>query len=217
LNLAGLGRPLWWSPFPSGKYTQLKIYTRTGDDGETGLLGGVRVSKSHLAIEVCGSLDETNSHLGVALSQFDATGAKRNSPPATRNVRPGLIQIQNDLFDLGSRIAACESDSSRAAHFSADRSLQLERWIDEFQLELPELTAFILPGGCMAGASLHLARAVCRRSERALVALVETKLKADLSTELVYLNRLGDLLFVLARYINHAAGVGETKWSATRA
>jgi len=192
----------------------MKIYTRTGDDGETGLLGGVRVSKSHLAIEVCGSLDETNSLIGVAISHLDAAITDDNRLPA---IREGLTQIQNDLFDLGSRIAACQSNSARAAYFSAERSNQLERWIDQLQSELPELTAFILPGGHVVGANLHLARSVCRRAERGLVALLDTDLKTDLKTELIYLNRLGDLLFVLARFTNQAAGVGETQWSATRA
>ena len=183
----------------------LKIYTKTGDKGETGLLGGVRVSKSHLGIEVCGCLDESNSLLGVVLSQ-----------QIPELVQPMLTQIQNDLFDLGSRIAACAAETSRPAELPPSRREQLESWIDDFQAELAELREFILPGGSPAGAMLHLARSVCRRTERRLVALIETGVQREFSAELIYLNRLGDLLFVMARFVNQANGSNETKWSVTR-
>ena len=185
----------------------MKIYTKTGDDGQTGLLGGARVDKTHLAIEVNGCLDETNSVIGLVLSET-----------VTESVRSALIQIQNDLFDLGSRVAAWESDSSRPADFPAARAEQLESWIDEFQSELPELREFILPGGSPAGAMIHLARAVCRRTERQMVGLMATQARTDfeLTTELIYLNRLGDLLFVLARVVNLNNGRTETKWVVTQ-
>ena len=183
----------------------MKIYTKTGDDGETGLLGGVRVSKSHPGVEVVGCLDETNSLIGVVLSE---------SLPA--EVQRMLTQIQNDLFDLGSRVAACETDTSRAAEFPLARSEQLEAWIDQAQNDLPELKEFILPGGGTAGATLHLARAVCRRSERRLVELMDSKVARNFSEELVYLNRLSDLLFVLARLVNRTLGQTETTWAVTR-
>ena len=183
----------------------MKIYTKTGDEGETGMLGGVRLSKSHLVVEVVGTIDETNSLIGLVLSE--------GVPPV---IKPMLTQIQNDLFDLGSRVAACLSDSSDPAEFPPIRAVQLESWIDESQQELPELKEFILPGGSRAGASLHLARAVCRRAERRLVELKNIGIERDLSSELIYLNRLSDLLFVLARLTNHSARATETKWKVTR-
>ena len=183
----------------------MKIYTKTGDSGETGLLGGVRVSKSHLGVEAVGCIDETSCLIGLALTE--------SLPPV---IEPMLRQIQNDLFDLGSRVAACLSDTSIPAQFPASRYAQLESWIDESQADLPELKEFILPGGSRGGATLHLARAVCRRAERRLVELKDSGISSDLEDELIYLNRLSDLLFVLARVANHAAGSAETKWKVTR-
>jgi cob(I)alamin adenosyltransferase len=185
--------------------SKLKIYTKTGDEGATGLLGGVRVSKSHPGVEVVGSLDETNCLIGCALNS-----------PLPAEVQPMLMQIQNDLFDLGSRVAACAAESSRPADFPSTRSQQLEAWIDQSQCQLPELKAFILPGGATAGAMLHLARAVCRRTERRLVELKESGATREFTEEVIYLNRLGDLLFVLARLVNQAAGLSETEWAVTR-
>lgn len=184
----------------------MKIYTKTGDDGETGLLGGIRVSKSHPGVEVVGCLDETNSLIGIVMSE---------TMPA--EVRQMLTQIQNDLFDLGSRVAACATDTSRVAEFPPARSEQLESWIDQAQNDLPELKEFILPSGGSAGATLHLARSVCRRTERRLVDLMDSKVARGFSDELIYLNRLSDLLFVLARLVNQSCGQPETTWTVTRA
>lgn len=193
----------------------MKIYTKTGDRGETGLLGGVRVRKSHQAVEVCGNLDETNSLLGMAIGQPEIGQLANRSSQDTDSVGSVLARIQNDLFDLGSRVAACESNSSRVAGFSLARSQQLEVWIDHYDSQIPPLQEFILPGGTPLGACLHHARTVCRRSERSLVGLMEQPLSRDLSAEMIYLNRLGDLLFVLARYCNHLAGVSEHPWRVT--
>jgi cob(I)alamin adenosyltransferase len=183
----------------------MKIYTKTGDQGETGLLGGIRVSKSHLAIRVCGSLDETNSFIGLARTEL-------NVPP----VESLLIQIQHDLFDLGSRVAACLGKTNQLPEFPAERARELEAFIDRFDEELPTLKAFILPSGSRAGSTLHLARSVCRRAERELVELIESGLEPDLADELVYVNRLGDLLFVLARYVNQLNASPETEWNVGR-
>jgi len=183
----------------------MKIYTKSGDKGETGLLGGVRVAKSHLAIRVCGALDETNSFLGLAACE---------SLP--QDVAEVLTQIQHDLFDLGSRVAGCLSETSRGADFPAERSTGLERLIDRFEGELPPLTAFILPSGSRPGCTLHLARSVCRRAERELVELSQSEVAATLDNELVYLNRLGDLLFVLARVVNRRCECPETEWNVGR-
>ena len=199
----------------------MKIYTKTGDQGETGMLGGVRVSKSSIAIEVTGGLDETNSLLGVVASQLPKQSDTKE--PAIDAIAKKIHQIQNDLFDLGSRVSACLSGSARAIEFLPARAQVLETWIDQLQADLPELTAFILPGGCSAGSFLHQARAVCRRTERNLVSLATADLEwppleepgQRLSTELVYLNRLSDLLFVMARSVNHQLGCQETQWRPT--
>ena len=183
------------------------------------MLGGIRVSKSNIAIDVTGGLDETSSVLSVVVSQF--TESLCDQTPALRSVLEKIHQIQNDLFDLGSRVSACLSDSGRAVEFLLTRVEVLEQWIDQMETDLPELTAFILPGGCPAGSFLHQARAVCRRTERSLVRLTTADLKwpdstnapsQRLSTELAYLNRLSDLLFVMARYVNHQIGFEESQW-----
>ena len=201
----------------------MKIYTKTGDQGETGMLGGVRISKSSIAIDVTGGLDETNSVLGIVASQLNQLSSDQVAACIT--VQPMIYQIQNDLFDLGSRVSACLSESGRAVEFSSERTVVLEQWIDQLQQDLPELTAFILPGGGSAGSFLHQARAVCRRTERGLVGLAAADLDwptasniagdQRMSIELAYLNRLSDLLFVMARYVNHQAGCEESKWQPT--
>ena len=183
----------------------MKIYTKTGDQGETGLLGGLRVSKSHLAIRVCGSLDETNSFIGLVRTEFGSD-----------LVGDVLTQIQHDLFDLGSHVAACLGNTRSPQIFPASRSSELEAYIDQIDAELPPLKAFILPGGSHAGSTVHVARSVCRRAERELVELMDSGLAVDLSDQLVYLNRLGDLLFVLARYVNQINNSPETEWNVGR-
>ncbi|MFK7766928.1 MAG: cob(I)yrinic acid a,c-diamide adenosyltransferase [Mariniblastus sp.] len=183
----------------------MKIYTRTGDKGETGLLGGVRVSKSHLAIQSCGSLDETNSFIGMARTES-----------LSKEVEQTLTRIQHDLFDLGSRIAACLGESKRPPAFPEERIEELEREIDAFESQVEPLTAFILPSGSPAGSMLHLSRSVCRRAERDVVALIDSGVEVPLSNELVFLNRLGDLLFVLARVVNSQANRPETQWDVGR-
>lgn len=182
----------------------MKIYTKTGDHGETGLLGGVRVSKNHVCIEVCGTLDELNSMIGLVRSDLPE-GA----------VNSLLLQIQNDLFDLGGRVAGSLGQTARRPGFGENRIAILESNIDEIQSKLPALTNFILPDGCAESCQLHLARAVCRRAERNLVALREMETGCDLSVELVYLNRLSDFLFVAARYLNNLAGQTETAWEVS--
>ena len=183
----------------------MKIYTRTGDDGETGLLGGLRVSKSHQVIEVCGTLDETNCWLGLL-----------RSDKIDGSMDQLIEQIQNDLFDIGSQIAASLSDSDSAAQVSSDRIAELESAIDHWDATVPPLQAFILPSGSQAGCRLHMARSVCRRAERQLVLMIESMDVSELTTESVYLNRLSDLLFVLARSVNQIEGRAETQWRANR-
>jgi cob(I)alamin adenosyltransferase len=179
-----------------------KLYTRTGDQGETALFGGDRVPKDHPRVEAYGSVDELNSALGVAASFI-----------RQRRVVVALQSIQNELLNLGSELAA-ESGSgremSRTFIDSEGRIADLERLIDEYDAKLPALRTFILPSGSQAGALLHLARSICRRAERAVVRLAHQE---DVNPQaVVYLNRLSDLLFVLARYVNKAARKPETTW-----
>lgn len=181
----------------------MKIYTRSGDQGETGLFGGGRVSKSHVRVEAYGAVDELNATLGMAVA-------------ATRDpeISGRLEKVQQDLFTLGASLATpgAEDGSSRAQvpPLPLDRIREMEAWIDEATEETPPLTAFILPGGSPGSASLHLARTVCRRAERGVVRLsAEEGMDPDV---LRYLNRLSDLLFVLARLENHRTGVADVLW-----
>jgi cob(I)alamin adenosyltransferase len=179
----------------------MKIYTKTGDNGTTGLLGGTRVPKDHLRVAAYGDVDELNALLGVVKAHADGKLAVL------------LGQIQRDLFALGAQLAdptARVASRKAKATVGAAQTRRLERAIDRAEAGLPALTAFILPGGTSLGAHLHLARTVCRRAERAVVTLNrDTPLEPRL---LEYVNRLSDLLFVLARAANHAAGSSEDRW-----
>jgi cob(I)alamin adenosyltransferase len=175
----------------------VKIYTRTGDAGETGLFDGTRVSKADARIATYGDVDELNAWLGLARASLEAPLA-------------GMVErIQRDLFALGARLADPAhkiADRVTKAAIAPEDITRLETWIDDLERELPPLRRFILPGGGQAGAALHVARTVCRRAERAMVAL-----GADPDL-LVYINRLSDLLFVMARAANASAGVPEAEW-----
>ena len=177
----------------------MKIYTRTGDAGETALFDGTRVAKSDSRVATYGDVDELNACLGLARAQT-----------TDEELDAMLEQIQRDLFALGSRLAdPAHKIAGRVvkAAIAPEDIVRLEGWIDTLETGLPPLRRFILPGGNVAGASLHVARTVCRRAERAMVAL--GGLEADL---LVYINRLSDLLFVMARAANHRAGAAEAEW-----
>ena len=182
----------------------MKIYTKTGDGGETALLGGGRVSKDHIRVHAYGEVDEANAALGVA----------RTTAP-TDLADELLAAVQRDLFAIGGRLATPEPELLHAPQrakvaVAPERIAALERAIDEAVAELPPLTAFVLPGGTSKAAALHLARAVSRRAERAVVRLSHVE---EVPPEiLVYLNRLSDLLFVLARLANHRAGAGDVSW-----
>jgi len=179
----------------------LKIYTKTGDLGETSLLGGMRVPKDHLRVAACGDVDETNAALGPV--RAFAGG------PLPRL----LFAIQKDLFAIGAQLAdptRAVAAKRRKAAVTAAHVRRLERAIDARDAKLPPLRAFVLPGGTPAGALLHQARTVCRRAERSVVTLAR---EADVDPRIiVYLNRLSDLLFVLARVENHRAGFAEDRW-----
>jgi cob(I)alamin adenosyltransferase len=178
----------------------LKIYTRTGDAGETSLFDGTRVQKSEPRVDAYGEVDELNACLGLAR----ASGADTE-------VDAELVRVQRDLFALGAQLAdPGEKLAARVtkAVLGDEDVARLEQAIDRFEAELPPLRRFILAGGSPAGAALHVARAVCRRAERRMVAL-EPAVEGVL---LRYINRLSDLLFVLARSVNHRAGAAETEW-----
>lgn len=180
----------------------MKIYTRTGDQGQTGLIGGTRVPKDHVRVAACGDVDELNAAIGLARAHA------RDGPLATL-----LGEIQRDLFALGAQLAdptAKVGTKKAKAAITAARIRRLERAIDAREAELPALAHFILPGGAPVGASLHLARTICRRAERAMVTLARDE-PVD-ARVLAYVNRLADLLFVLARSENHRSGEPETRW-----
>lgn len=180
-----------------------RIYTRTGDEGETGLFGGGRVPKSHERVRAYGEVDELNAAVGWALARL---------PDDQTEIRERLTVVQGDLFALGAHLAT-PADARSRGHIPPlpeERPAEMERWIDEAEEELGPLRSFILPGGSDAGAALHLARTICRRAERAVVSLAES---VDVDAPIiVYLNRLSDLLFDLARLVNHRAGVPERPW-----
>ncbi|HET9948402.1 MAG TPA: cob(I)yrinic acid a,c-diamide adenosyltransferase [Longimicrobiales bacterium] len=183
----------------------MKIYTRTGDRGDTALFGAGRVGKGHVRVEAMGSVDELNAVLGWVLAQ-----------PLSAAERGRLERVQHDLFALGAELATPEPPEGRprprTPGLGEGRVEELERWIDEVTAGLPELTAFVLPGGVPAAAALHLARTVCRRAERAVVRLAEAEPGSVDAAVLAYLNRLSDLLFTLARAENHHSGAGDVEW-----
>jgi len=171
-----------------------KIYTRTGDGGETGLGDGTRTSKASARVEAMGHVDELNSHLGVLLAE---------SLP--EEIRAPLRQVQNDLFDLGGELSIPGHAMLAEAHLA-----RLEGLLDRFNATLPPLKEFILPGGSRAAALAHVARTVCRRAERSLVRLSGESELPPYSIR--YLNRLSDLFFVLARVLNRVAGGSDVLW-----
>jgi cob(I)alamin adenosyltransferase len=176
----------------------MKIYTRSGDDGSTSLFSGERLSKTSLRVEACGTLDELNCVIG----------ATRAASPtvATENY---LATIQHHLFSLGADLAT-SAKKQRAARIRPVEIAWLETEIDRMEIELPPLRNFILPGGNAAAAQIHVARAVCRRAERTVVDLSQSE---EISKDaLIFLNRLSDFLFILARYENLLSGVTEEKW-----
>lgn len=181
----------------------MKIYTKTGDSGETGLFGGGRVAKDHARVAAYGDVDELNSFIGLARATAPEEFAAES-----------LEAIQRDLFSIGGHLATPDPDKVRAAlekaELSETRVAALEAAIDAADAELPRLKAFVLPGGSEKAAILHVARVVCRRAERSVVALARSEEVPPLF--LTYLNRLSDLLFTLARLANYRAGIGDVIW-----
>lgn len=176
-----------------------KIATRTGDAGTTGLGDGSRTGKDSLRIAAIGDVDELNSHLGLLLTE----------PGVPDDVRAALLEVQHDLFDLGGELSIPGYTLLQSAQVA-----RLDGWLDHYNAALPRLAEFILPGGARAAASAHVCRTVCRRAERALVALAGAEPVNEAPRQ--YLNRLSDLLFVLARVLNRAAGGGDVLWQRGR-
>ncbi|WP_128332064.1 cob(I)yrinic acid a,c-diamide adenosyltransferase [Apibacter sp. HY039] len=185
----------------------MKIYTKTGDKGITSLYGGTRVPKNDIRIQAYGDVDELNSYLGFIRSYTKQ-----------KELDDQLQVIQNSLFDLGAELATpskkmiLANGKPRLACLISEKQISfLEEWIDAMESELPALTQFILPTGCQATSVSHIARTICRRSERSVISLNEQEELRPLCY--IYLNRLSDYLFVLARYFGHLAGHKETPWT----
>lgn len=180
----------------------MKIYTRTGDTGQTGLFGGGRVSKTHPRVEAYGDIDELNAALGLA-----------RAIEMMPRVDEIIVSLQRDLFAIGALLATPDREKMKRqlekASIDERRIRELEQAIDDGDAELEPLKSFIVPGGTPKAAALHVARTVCRRAERRVIALDQEEIPAIV---VVYLNRLSDLLFTLARVANHRAGAGEVTW-----
>ena len=180
----------------------VKIYTKTGDDGDTGLFGGLRLSKDNPRIEAYGTIDELNAVLGLVRSC---------EPPEAIDEVMG--NIQRHLFVIGAELASPGGSVDGMAPTGNAQIKNLENTIDQLEAQLPPLEHFILPGGTSLAAHLHLARTICRRAERRLIALLREQQNDSPKAVLVYLNRLGDLLFVLAREANRSAGRADVPWN----
>jgi cob(I)alamin adenosyltransferase len=185
----------------------MKIYTKTGDSGTTGLLGGQRVEKDHPRVHAYGEVDELCATLGLARSHLEECSLDET-----------LESLQNQLFTVGADLATPKEVEARTPRISSEQITNLETRIDHYSEKLPPQSHFVLPGGNSVGATLHLARCVCRRAERAVWTLSRTPDHdaKDFSWVLIYLNRLSDLLFMLARYANvtDPAGIAEVFWEA---
>jgi len=182
----------------------MKIYTKKGDKGETSLFGGAKTRKNDVRIHAYGTVDELNSAIGMAHShKLSDLGAEI------------LRQVQDDLFVVGATLATPDPAKSRIDEVGQHEIEQLEKWIDQLEEHLDPLKSFILPGGSPAGAALHFARTICRRAERETVALSQQE--SIPPGAVIYLNRLSDLLFVLARFENKNQNVVETPWKPGKA
>jgi len=185
----------------------MPIYTRTGDKGKTSLFNGQRVSKADLRVEAYGTVDELNSAIGVAIAEIS------NIKYQISNISKALIEIQSDLFSIGSVLANPENGKWKMENGKLEKSVkEFENAIDNMTEKMPALSNFILPGGGPSGSILHLARTVARRAERKVVTLSEKeKIDRDI---IMYLNRLSDLLFTMARFVNHKEKQKEIIWPA---
>ena len=180
----------------------MKIYTKTGDSGETSLFGGERVAKDSPRIEAYGTVDELNAFIGLAITEVKDPGVKKL-----------LVKIQNQLFVVGGDLATPENEKngkSKIQRVTSEFYIEAEIAVDNFEVKLEELKNFIVPGGSKPAALLHVCRTICRRAERRVVELKRTVNSVE--NIIIYLNRLSDLFFVLARYENLVSGIPDTKW-----
>ena len=191
----------------------MKLYTKTGDEGSTALFGGQRVSKSHRRVAAYGTLDEANSFIGLAAA----------APDLPAHLMPVLEEVMSDLFDLGAELATPPDEESTRrleerldTHIGESRIVVLEEAIDRADANLPPLKTFVLPTGTEAAARLHVARTQVRRAERAVVELAEDQAECIRPEVVRYLNRVSDLMFVLARLANHESGRTDTAWRALK-
>jgi cob(I)alamin adenosyltransferase len=181
----------------------MKIYTKTGDKGETGLFGGERLSKSSPRINAYGTIDELNSFIGLAATEIKDSRLKND-----------LNKIQNKLFTIGTDLATPDTEKNKKLNIKRTPSeyyLEMEQLIDEYSLKLDELRNFILPGGSKGAAYLHVCRTICRRAEREVVALNNQVKIGD--NIVIFINRLSDLFFVLSRYENKISDIPDTIWN----
>jgi cob(I)alamin adenosyltransferase len=185
----------------------MKLYTRTGDDGTTGLFSGARVSKDHPRIEAYGTVDELNAVLGLVLAACDRTHAFE------RRVHEVVSVLQSRLFDIGADLATPEGAKQQARiHRIDDEDVaEAEGWIDEMDAANPPLRSFVMPAGTELAARLHLARTVCRRTERTIISLGSIEPVGE--PLLRYMNRLSDLFFAMARRANHERGIPDAPWT----
>lgn len=189
----------------------MKIYTKTGDKGETGLIGGKRISKTSLRIIAYGSIDELNSHIGLAVSLLTLKDKE-----LFNDMIDLLVHVQSDLFVIGSDLADPRYPSedytqNKTPRVEKNMILHLENIIDKFEMQLTPITYFILPGGSMESSSIHISRSIARRAEIAAITLSRNEtINPDI---IVYLNRLSDLLFVCGRLVNQCIGVGDIAWN----
>lgn len=183
-----------------GMKVSMTIYTRTGDQGETDLLGGARVQKDVLLLEVCGVLDELNALLGLVRCE-----------PISSDMASLLVQVQRQLFAVGGQLVASDTNQEARLSIGPQDVAALEELIDRYESGLGVREGFLLPGGCRAAALFHVARAVCRRTERRMVSLARAKPSVVTASLLSYMNRLSDLLFVMAVASNVQAGITDTE------
>ncbi len=186
----------------------MKLYTRTGDDGSTGLFGGPRVAKDHPRIEAYGTVDELNASMGMCVSACDPRVA------AHARMREILVALQSRLFDLGADLAtptgAADTAARRGVRIEARHVAEAEGFIDEVDGQNDAIRVFVLPGGCELSSRLHVARTVCRRAERLVIALARGE---TVGAEAIHLlNRVSDLLFAMARLANKSSGIADVEW-----
>ena len=200
-------------PFNEPRLAINRVYTRRGDHGQTGLVGGQRVPKDSPRIEAYGTVDELNAFLGAARATLETLASRE---PRLEMLAGVMLRVQHELFNLGSILATLPEDvHPRQPRVTAAEVTQLEHGMDSMNEDLAPLRSFVLPGGSRIDAELHIARTVCRRAERACVALGRVE---SVPPEAVkYLNRLGDALFVWARWAAHITGAAETLWEPNQA